>query len=127
MEKNKILLSFIIIIIGLFSCKKEASYGGKAIVHVHVIDGQISVPTAVVKMKFNANSFPGAGAPYEDSKPVDYKGQVDFTGLSRGEYYFYAFYTDTSAIVHEGGIYLRINNKPGETHVVIDFSESDPF
>lgn len=127
MINSKIHITILIILVLFYSCKKEAGYTGKAMVHVHVINGAVSVGNAQVKVKFNANSFPGASAPYEDTKLTDYTGKVDFENLSRGEYYFYSYFADTSGAVYEGGSYLRINNKPGETHIVIDFSEADPF
>lgn len=123
-KKASILFVALLFII---ACNKVAGKTGKSTIHVHVINGVVSVPDVEVKVKYGASSFPGTSATYDDVIVADYTGKADFTNLARGDYYFYATFSDTSGTIYEAGSYVKINNKPGETHTVIDFSEADPF
>lgn len=118
----------IILLIGFFaSCQKGAGPGGKATIHVRLINGINNVGNIDVKVKYGASSFPGTNVTYDNTVMADYSGHADFEDLRRGDYYFYASYTDTSGSLIEGGAHVLINNKPYETHTVIDFGEADPF
>lgn len=119
------LLGFAIIL--LASCQKTPGPGGKAIINVHVMDGNMNVAGTEIKIKYGANSYPGATATYDDVIIGDYAGKNKFTGLKRGDYYLYTSYTDNSGVLQEGGAYVKINNKTGEQHIVIDMGEEEPF
>jgi len=109
------------------SCKKEAGSGGKATINVNVVNGINNVGGATLKLKYGAETFPGANATYDETKTCDWTGDESFTNLQRGHYYIYATSSDTLGNVLEGGAHVYLNNKPGERHTVIDFSEADPF
>ncbi len=111
----------------LFSCEKTPGTGGKAIINVHIIDGKMNVGYTEIKIKYGANSYPGENAAYDNTITGDEYGKNKFDGLKRGDYYIYSSYTDTLGVLHEGGAYVKINNKPGEQHIVVDFGEADPF
>lgn len=123
-------LLFYSISISLFllaSCTKTPGPGGKAIINVHVIDGISNIPNTEIKIKYGANSYPGIAATYDNTIIGDVNGKNSFEGLQRGDYYIYTSYLDTSGLLHEGGAYVKINNKPGEQHIVVDMGEEDPF
>lgn len=125
----KKFLLFPVILIALFvtSCQKTPGPGGKAIINVHVIDGNSNIPYTEVKIKYGADVYPGENATYDASITGDQYGKGKFDGLNRGDYYLYTSYTDTTGNLREGGAYVKINNKPGEQHIVIDMGEVDPF
>lgn len=111
----------------LSGCSKDnAGVGGKAQINVKVIYDNTNVPESEIKVMYNARTFPGSEATYNNSVVSDYKANAEFKNLRRGDYYFYS-----SAIINdslmEGGAYVRIKSKKGETHVVIDFGADDPF
>lgn len=125
--KKQFYFTLVIILLIFTSCQKTPGPGGKAIINVHVIDGNSNIPYTEIKIKYGANAYPGENATYDASITGDQYGKNQFTGLNRGDYYLYTSYTDTSGILHEGGAYVKINNKPGEQHIVIDMGEDDPF
>ncbi len=123
-------LLFYSISISLFllaSCTKTPGSGGKAIINVHIMDGNSNIPYTEIKIKYGANSYPGVVATYDNTIIGDVNGKNSFEGLQRGDYYIYTSYLDTSGLLHEGGVYVKINNKPGEQHIVVDMGEEDPF
>jgi hypothetical protein len=117
----------VISILFFASCQKSQGPGGKAIINVHVMDGNKNVAGTEIKIKYGANTYPGANSSYDDVIIGDYAGKNKFEGLKRGDYYLYTSYTDPSGIFQEGGAYVKINNKFGEQHIVIDMGEEDPF
>jgi hypothetical protein len=125
--KNVVSLSVLIIVLIISSCQKTPGPGGKAIINVHVIDGNSNIPFTEVKIKYGSNVYPGENATYDASITGDQYGKGKFEGLNRGDYYLYTSYTDTTGNLREGGAYVKINNKPGEQHIVIDMGEDDPF
>lgn len=126
------IIALSLLIISIVSCTKfNAGTGGKATIHVKVIDGSYNVPGATVKVIYNAREYPGSDANYDNEMTADVTGLASFKNLRRGDYYFYSFISTTdstgAAIIKEGGAYCRIASKMGETHIVIDYSEADPF
>jgi len=111
----------------LVACEKTPGTGGKAIINVHVIDGNSNIPFTEIKIKYGANSYPGETATYDNTIIGDQYGKNRFEGLQRGDYYIYTSYIDTAGSTREGGAYVKINNKPGEQHIVIDMAQEDPF
>lgn len=126
--RSTIITVVLIILTGfIFSCKKEPGKGGKADVHVKVIRGDKSIVGAKVQVKYGASSFPGATATYDDKATTDQLAGCTFSDLRKGDYYFYASYTDTSYdTTYYGGAQLRVSD-PSEFHTVIDFSEVNPY
>lgn len=125
--KTYLKLFLLFSIFTFFSCQKTPGTGGKAIINVHVIDGNSNIPYTEIKIKYGANAYPGATATYDNTIIGDQYGKNKFGDLKRGDYYIYTSYSDTSGTLHEGGAYVKINNKPGEQHIVIDLGEADPF
>ena len=122
----------VIFCISLIACdKNDAGTGGKAQINVKVINGNLNVPGAEVKVKYNANVFPGTNATYNETDTSDHVGNAVFENLKRGDYYFYSYTTvqDTAGndVLLEAGSFVNIASKKGETHIVIDFSEENPF
>lgn len=127
MRKTIIVLLSVASAATLFSCKKDPGKGGKADVHIKVIRGNASIFGATVQVKYGANSFPGATATYDDKAVTDNFAGCTFQDLRRGDYYFYASYTDTVYdTTFYGGVYLRVSD-PSEYHTVIDFGEANPY
>ena len=126
--KYLIFLSILFVSNMILNSCTEAGEGGKAIINVHVIVNEYQAPYAEVKIKYNATGFPGAGAGYNDIDTCDYAGKTSFRKLRRGNYYVYVTYqSDTSTTIMEGGATVKISNRIGEQHVVVDLSEADPF
>ena len=130
MKTNLLLILTIPLL--MWSCKKfDAGTGGKATIHVKVINGSQNVPEAPVKVIYNARQFPGSDANYDNEITADHTGLASFENLRRGDYYFYSYITSTDSAgnetLKEGGSYGRIASKYGELHLVIDFAETDPF
>jgi hypothetical protein len=122
------VLLFIFAAILISSCEKAPGPGGKAKINVTVINGNSPVADAIVKIKYGATAYPGVNGKYDDDMIGDYSGHASFDNLTRGDYYIYASNPDTTMSTDwEGGAHVLINNKPGETHIVVDFSEEDPF
>ncbi|MBX7093083.1 MAG: hypothetical protein K1X56_00055 [Flavobacteriales bacterium] len=127
MNRVSILFLFIISVF-VYSCEKGPGKGGKAKINVTCINGLSNMPYAQLKIKYGASSYPGQNVSYDENATCDYTGDYTFDNLKRGDYYVYAYTTDsTGNVALEGGAHVLINNKPGETHVVVDFSEADPF
>jgi hypothetical protein len=122
-----LLLTLAVFLLAFTSCQKTPGTGGKAIINVHVVDGTVNVPYTDIKIKYGANSYPGATATYDNTIVGDYTGKNSFKDLKRGDYYIYTSYLDTAGALREGGAYVKINNKPGEQHIVVDMGEDDPF
>jgi hypothetical protein len=119
-------------LLGLFlflmvACQKTPGTGGKAKINVHVVDGNSNIPFTEIKIKYGSNAYPGETAAYDNTILGDQYGKCVFDGMQRGDYYIYTSYTDTLGALREGGAYVKINNKPGEQHIVIDMDEEDPF
>jgi hypothetical protein len=127
MTRKLLFYSLSISLLLLASCTKTPGPGGKAIINVHVIDGTNNIPYTEIKIKYGATSFPGLTAIYDNTIIGDINGKNSFEGLQRGDYYIYTSYLDTSGLLREGGAYVKINNKPGEQHIVVDFGEENPF
>ncbi len=122
----KNLLTLILIInLFLFSCKK-AGLGGKATIHVHVINGNINMPYVDVNVNFNETGYPGFFAVGDLVQAADNKGLAVFNNLKRGSYYFFvnAIIIDT---LYPGGAQVDVENKKGEQHIVIDLAEDFPL
>lgn len=122
--------NILIVLLSVFilsSCEKAPGTGGKAMINVHIVDGNSNVGNTEIKIKYGASSYPGPTATYDDMLIGDYTGKNSFEGLKRGDYYIYSSYTNTLGEFREGGAYVKINNKPGEQHIVIDFDQEDPF
>ncbi len=127
--KKQIPLFFIITIFitTLFvSCTKHAGTGGKAIINVHIINGNTNVPNADVYVNYNGNSFPGINATGDASLLADQKGLALFEDLKRGSYYFFVN-TLINDTIRSGGAHVLIESRKGEQHIVIDLDEEDPF
>lgn len=124
---NSVFGFFALVIVLLFSsCEKGAGPGGKAKINVTVMNGNMLVGGATVKLRYGGTAY-SPNIPYDETQISDYTGDVTFDDLRRGDYYVYATIADTSGTTLEGGAHVLINNKPGETHVVVDFAEADPF
>ncbi len=122
----KYLLIVAVIAFGLTSCVKPGS-GGKAQINVHVIYDNVNLPYNLVKIKYGANGLPQDGS-YDEVDTSDYAGRNSFYPLKRGDYYIYVEYApDTSNEVFIGGAHVKITNRRGEQHVVIDLAEEDPL
>ena len=123
--KKRFLLLFILSFL-FFSCKKKSGLGGKATVHVHVINGSSNVSFINVHVNFNSTSYPGATATGDHIITTDQKGLADFNDLKRGSYYFFVneIIQDT---LYPGGKQVDIESKKGEQHIVIDISEKNPM
>lgn len=127
MKMNRLLFLFFTLVFFTFSsCEKGAGKGGKAKIHVTVINGNLNVAGANLKIKYGATNY-SPNVSFDDTGITDTYGDFTFADLRRGDYYIYAMVPDTTSAPLEGGAHVLINNKPGETHVVIDFSEEDPF
>ena len=123
MKLITLTLTFLSLSLFISSCSKNnAGKGGNAQITVKVIDGNANVAGAEVKVMYNARTYPGATASYSETVTADNTGDAVFGNLRRGDYYFYS--ADT---LREGGAFMNIASKFGETHVVIDFNEADPF
>lgn len=112
--------------VALFSCVKPGP-GGAATINVHVIDDNANSPYSLVKIKYGGTGFPGAGASYDETDTCDHTGKNSFRNLKRGSYYVYAEWSDSAGTIKQGGAKVKIGNRIGEQHIVIDFSEADPF
>jgi hypothetical protein len=127
MKTSLLILNILIFTALVSSCSKyKAGTGGKAQITVKVINGNVNIPGADVKVMYNATSFPGTTANYGSTVTADNTGDAIFDKLKRGNYYFYSTFMDDS-IVKEAGAFINIASKFGEQHVVIDFNEEDPF
>lgn len=123
----KKIITLLAVVMFITSCQKTPGTGGKAIINVHVVDGNSNVGYTDIQIKYGASSYPGENATYDAKIVGDNNGKNKFTNLKRGDYYVYSSYTDSLGNIKEGGAYVKINNKPGEQHIVIDFGEADPF
>ncbi len=122
----KQILVLTLLFAGLTSCVKPGS-GGKAQINVHVIYDNVNLPYNLVKIKYGANGLPQDGS-YDDVDTSDYAGRNSFSPLRRGDYYIYVEYSpDTSNETYVGGAHVKITNRRGEQHVVIDLAEDDPL
>lgn len=121
-------LFFILLCINLlfFSCRKKSGLGGKATVHVHVINGNANMPFIDVHVAFNGTSYPGSIAIGDLVITADQKGMADFIDLKRGTYYFYVNATINDTL-YPGGEKVNVESKKGEQHVVIDLAEEYPL
>ncbi|HAA01112.1 MAG TPA: hypothetical protein DCD96_05645 [Flavobacteriales bacterium] len=126
MKAVKFSLLIICLLVVFSSCERVAGKGGKAAIHVTTVNGPLNTSGVSLRMKYGATSFPGENVPYDEDGFTDYAGDYTFNDLKRGDYYIYGKkITATDTLL--GGAHVLINNKPGETHVVIDFAEEDPF
>lgn len=128
----KNILYLAIALLSFSSCTKwDAGTGGKATIHVKVINGNVNVPEAPVAVIYNARELPESTANYDNEVTADHTGLSSFVNLKRGDYYFYSYTTDKDSsgndVIIDGGAYGRISSKRGETHLVIDFSQEDPY
>lgn len=128
MMKNLALLLFLFV---SFAACEKAGTGGRANVIVGGIFEGTGTPGAIVYVKFNETTYnPNwVGGDLEDT--INNFSEVEFGPLKRGDYYFYSVYTyvNDSGFVDtvKAGKYLRIETKPSDYHVVIDFSATNPF
>ena len=129
LQRLLLVLSLAAIVAVASSCRK-AGKGGKAQLNIHVFNGNSNVPYAFVKIKFGAKDFPGAGASYDETVQLDYRGQISVNELRRGDYYIYSFTYDSASTqqplpLWQGGTHFEITNRNGERSVVIDMA-NDP-
>ncbi len=118
-------LFILLLLVPFISCEK-AGTGGKAQINITVQNNGSLVPFALVKVRYGANAFPGSNANYNNEIEADHTGLAVFENLRKGDYYFYATAPDSLGTgILEGGEYFKIQNRIGETHVVIDLAE-DP-
>lgn len=121
------LVFILLTVFVISSCEKAPGTGGKAKINVHIVDGNSNVGGTEIHIKYGATSYPGQSSTFDDVVVGDYTGKASFKELKRGDYYIYSSYTNDLGELREGGAYIKINNKPGEQHIVIDFDQEDPF
>ena len=123
---KNILLSFLCIcFIAFYSCVKPGK-GGKAILSVHVFEGESPcneadktvVPNAFVYIKYGGTEADPDVSSYDDKQLTDFGGKTVFTNLKRGDYYIYAV-KDTLNKTLAGGAQFDIRNRIGEREIVI--------
>ena len=112
----------IITSLALFSACNKAGSGGKAYINVHVVNDNVQAEYSLVNLKYGATGFPGAGASWNEKDTADHAGKTTFSGLRKGSYYVYVEYNDNGTLM-QGGATVKITNRIGEQHVVIDVSE----
>lgn len=127
---KKILLTcFCIAFVAFSSCVKPGK-GGKAILSVHVFEGdspcndqdKTVVPNAIVYIKYGGTGEDPEISNYDDFQLTDFGGKTVFKNLKRGDYYLYAV-KDTAigitSITLTGGSQFDIRNRIGEREIVI--------
>ena len=126
---KKILL--LILILFVFGACEKAGTGGKAKVIVSGLYENSGTPGAVVYCKFGETTYNPSWVGGDLQDTINNFSEVEFGPLKRGDYYFYSMYTyvNDSGYVDTvmAGKYLRIETKPSDYHVVIDFSATNPF
>ena len=132
--KNILTVIFILAII--FSGCKKAGEGGSTTIDVRVLDTN-AVPVYHAKVYVQYNTLERSGNPeikFDDSLSTNFKGQAVFTQLRRGDYFFYAVYTDTvrldslspvTEVKFTGGEGIHIRNNSLERAVVINLEKSE--
>ncbi len=121
-------ISFIALFILFSSCKK-AGLGGAVEIAAFPKHHIMSIPGAIVYIKYNAKDFPGQDVSvYDDSGIADsISGEdphVHFEGLKRGNYYLYAVgYDSAISQIVKGGIPVVIKDKAGELDIIIPVTE----
>lgn len=107
----------------LFSCGKNGT-GGKAQINVHVIHDNVNIPYAIVQLKYGATGKPANGSSYDELDTCDHTGKESFKNLKPGDYYVYVTHMpDTGSTMMTGGKHVKIENRIGEQHIVIDLSK----
>ena len=130
---TKLLYSIPLILLCLLflSCSKTAGIGGKAKINVHVIKSidngnALNLPQTQVSVLYSGQLFPGATSQGDDTMQTNDDGLAIFENLKRGDYYFFVNTTINDTLV-SGGHFTTIESRKGETHIVIDLGEEDPF
>ena len=97
------------------ACTKPGT-GGKAHIHGHVeIEATKTVAVdAEVEIWYDATSASGTS---DNKVHTDIDGKFEFEGLTKGDYYLSASFTDTSGTALTGGAAVTIDKKTGEFEV----------
>lgn len=124
MNKNKLTLILLGIVVFSTACKKEG-LGGKASVSGTVKHHATPIPKATVYIKYGATEFPGADvAAYDASMVSDASAGYKFLELQKGDYYLYAVGFDSLNMQYVSGgigVVLKKNETKTTEVPVVEF------
>ena len=124
MKKSKILSGlFFCIVFFTFGCKKEEGIAGKKVVEgiVYYKNGATGAEepasSAVVFITYGATD---ASAPYDQTTVANSAGKYIVKGLTKGDYFITAEFTDSHGFKYSTpGYVVAVNNKKKELNIDI--------
>ena len=108
----------------VLSCHKEGP-GGKATIKGTVKHHSISIPNALVYIKYGATESPGSNVTYYDaSANADANANYEFNDLRKGNYYLFAVGFDSSIVkTVTGGVPTEIKSKTETVEMNVPVTE----